>query len=217
MTAGRGGSTSGAAGVATVTAGAGGATPATTTGGVASIVGGASGAGATGNGGNASVIGGAAASTNGSGGAVIITPGALAGTGVNGGLHLRSATGLVFTQQTAATAGADADATLTVAQLINGIYAVAVTTADRTLTTPTGAQISTACGVGLAVGDAFNFSMITTGTGAGLELILAAGDGNVTFVGSVRVGPVIAETSPGSATFRFRNTGENTWVGYRIA
>lgn len=218
LTGGRGGATSGAAGTAIVTAGAGGATPATTTGGIARLIAGAGGAGATGNGGNAEVTGGASLATNGSGGAVIITPGALTGTGVNGGLHLRSPTGLIFDQQTAATTAiADGNWAPTVAEFINGILSGDVTT-GRTLTTPTGAQLSTACGIGLAVGDSFNVYVSLIGSaGADDILTMTAGDGNVTFIGTVTLGPIVAGTAPGAATWRFRNTGTNTWVGYRIS
>ena len=224
MTGGRGGSTSGAAGTAIVTAGAGGATPSTVTGGVARLIAGAGGAGATGNGGNAEVTGGASLATDGNGGAVIVTGGALSGTGVQGGVHLRSkaAAGagdnLVFTQQSAATTAiADGNWAPTVAQFINGILSGDVTT-GRTLTTPTGAQLSTACGIGLAVGDAFNVYVSLIGSaGADDILTMTAGDGNVTFIGTLTIGPIVAGTSPGAATWRFRNTGTNTWVGYRIA
>lgn len=218
LAAGQGGATSGAGGVGSLAGGAGGATPSTATGGVARLRGGASGGGATGNGGNAEVTGGAAASTDGSGGAAIITGGALAGTGVNGGVHLRSSTGLIFVQQTAATTGiADGNWAPTAAQFINGILSGDVTT-GRTLTTPTGAQLSTACGIGLAVGDAFNVYVTMIGSaGADDILTMTAGDGNVTFIGTVTLGPIVASTSPGAGTWRFRNTGTNTWVGYRIA
>jgi len=200
-------------GAVTVAGGAGHATS-TGVGGLATLQGGASGGGATGNGGNAAVTGGAAASTNGSGGAVVITPGALAGSGVNGGLHLRSPTGLIFNQQTAASDIADTAPTLTVAQFINGIVHGNPTT-GRAVTTPTGAALSTACGVGLAVGDSFTFALTTIGVGADDIYTLTAGDGNVTFIGAVTLGPVVTNTSPGSALWRFRNTGANTWVGYR--
>jgi hypothetical protein len=180
------------------------------------LIAGGSGAGATGNGGAAQVTGGAALSTNGSGGAVIITPGALSGTGVNGGLHLRSPTGLVFQQQTVALDLVDTAPTLTVAQFINGICFGNPTT-GRAVTTPTGAALSTACGIGLAVGDSFDFSLTTVGVGADDIYTLTAGDGNVTFIGAVTLGPVVTNTSPGSATWKFRNTGANTWVGYRMS
>lgn len=180
------------------------------------MVGGASGSGATGNGGDTTLTGGAAASTNGNGGSVILTPGALSGTGIQGGVFLRGSVGLHFRQQTAATDIADTAPTLTVAQFINGIVNGNPST-GRAVTTPTGAQISTACGDDLAVGDSFLFTLITVGVGADDIYTLTAGDGNVTFIGAVTLGPVVAGTAPGSATWLFRNTGANTWVGYRLS
>ncbi len=205
--------TSGAGGATTVTGGAGSGTD---VGGAVTLTGGASGAGATGNGGDVTVTGGAAASTNGSGGSVILTPGAKTGSGVAGGNFLRSATGMHFKQQTAAGAGADQAEVLTAAQMINGIFVHTIST-GRTLTTPTGAQISAACGPDLAVGDSFELTVITVGTGADDISTLTAGDGNVTFVGQVTVGPDIQATEGlnNFGTWIFRNTGTNTWVGYR--
>ena len=166
------------------------------------------------NGGNAAVTGGAALSTNGSGGSVILTPGAKVGTGIAGGNFLRSATGLNFFQQAAATAETDANNTIDAADFINGIVVHTVAQA-RTLTTPTGAQISAACPAALAVGDAFYLHVITVGTGADDISTLTAGDGNVTFVGNVTVGPD-SSTFNGYGTWIFRNTASNTWIGYRI-
>lgn len=211
VTGGLGGATNAVGGAATVTAGAGQGTAA---GAVASLVGGASGAGATGNGGNAAVTGGAAASTNGSGGSVILTPGAKAGTGIAGGNFFRSSTGQHWKQQTAATAKADGAETVTAAQMINGIVVFTVTT-GRTLTTPTGAALVAGAPAALAVGDSFDFHLITIGTGADDIATLTAGDGDVTFVGNVTVGPDSA-TNNAYGTWRFRYGGSNAWVGYRI-
>ena len=211
-TAGRGGATSGAAGTAGLIAGAGGASS-TVSGGVATLKGGDSGAGATGNGGNAAVTGGAAASTNGSGGSVVLTPGALTGTGIAGGIFLRSSTSQFWKQQTAPGAGADQAEVLTAAQMIGGIYVHTIST-GRTLTTPTGAAITAGCPAEIATGDSFEFTVITVGTGADDISTLTAGDGNVTFVGNVTVGPD-ASTFNGYGTWVFRKTGASTWVGYR--
>jgi len=211
VTGGLGGATNAAGGAATVTAGAGQGTGA---GAVASVVGGASGAGATGNGGNASLTGGAAASTNGSGGSVVLTPGAKAGSGIAGGNFLRSSTGQHWRQQTAATAKADGAETVTAAQMINGIVVFTVTEA-RTLTTPTGAALVAGAPAALAAGDSFDFHLITLGAGADDIATLTAGDGDVTFVGNVTVGPS-SVTNNAYGTWRFRYTGANAWVGYRI-
>lgn len=119
-----------------------------------------------------------------------------------------------FSYQTAATAEADGAQAVTADQMINGIVVFTVTT-GRTLTTPTGAALTAACPSDLAVGDAFNFHLITLGAGADDIATLTAGDGDVTFVGDVTVGPAAASTTSG-ATFRFRYAGSNAWVGYRI-
>lgn len=211
VTGGLAGATNAVGGAATLTAGAGQGTGA---GAVATVVGGASGAGATGNGGNAAVTGGAAASTNGNGGSVVLTPGAKTGSGIAGGNFLRSATGMHFRQQTAAVAKSDAAAVLTAAEMINGIVVHTIST-GRTLTTPSGADISAGCPAEVATGDSFDLHVITVGTGADDIVTLTAGDGNVTFVGNVTIGPD-SVTNNGYGTFRFRKTGASTWIGYRI-
>jgi hypothetical protein len=227
IAAGLGGATSGAGGVASLTGGAGtagnsaggiskivgGAGQGTAAGGKAQVVGGASGAGATGNGAQAEVTGGAAASTNGSGGSVVLTPGAKAGSGIAGGVIQRSATGQYWKQQPAAVAKADGAETITGAQMIGGIVVFTVTQA-RTMTTPTGAALLAACPADIAAGDSFEFTMITLGAGADDIATLTAGDGDVTFVGDVTVGPGAAGTTS-SGTWCFRYAGVNAFVGYR--
>lgn len=228
ITAAAGGATSGVGGAVTATGGAGtngnsaggavtftgGAGQGTAAGGVASLVGGASGAGATGNGANVALTGGASLATNGSGGSIVFTPGAKAGTGIAGGNFRRSATAMHFEQRAAQVDKADADVSMTAAEMINGIVVHTVST-GRTLTTPTGAAISAGCPASLAVGDCFYLNVITVGTGADDISTLTAGDGAVTFVGKVTVGPNTAAISP-AGTFLFRCTASNTWVGYRV-
>lgn len=117
-------------------------------------------------------------------------------------------------QQPAASAEADGNQAVTAEQMIGGICVFTITT-GRTLTTPTGAVLTAACPSDLAAGDAFDFHLITLGAGADDIATLTAGDGDVTFVGDVTVGPGAAGTTSG-ATFRFRYAGSNAWVGYRI-
>lgn len=119
-----------------------------------------------------------------------------------------------FFHQTAATAEVDGAQAVTADQMIGGIVVFTITT-GRALTTPTGAALTAACPSDLATGDAFDFHLITIGAGADDIATLTAGDGNVTFVGDVTVGPGAAGTTSG-ATFRFRYAGSNAWVGYRI-
>jgi len=117
-------------------------------------------------------------------------------------------------QQAAASAEADGAQTVTAEQMINGIVVHTVTT-GRTLTTPTGAVLTAACPSTLAAGDSFQFHVITVGSGADDISTLTAGDGDVTFVGNVTVGPD-ASTFNGYGTWIFRYTGSNAWVGYRV-
>lgn len=168
--------------------------------------------GATGVGGAATVTGGAGTAGNGSGGSVILQPGAKNGSGLDGGVFNRGTT--QFRKQSAATAKADGAESITAAQMINGIVVFTVTT-GRTMTTPTGAAILAGCPTDIAAGDSFDFTLITIGAGADDIATLTAGDGDVTFVGSVTVGPS-GSTFNDFGTWRFRYTGANAFVGYRV-
>lgn len=117
-------------------------------------------------------------------------------------------------KQATAVAKADADGSVTAEQLINGICVHTVTT-GRTMTTPTGAAITAGCQQVPAAGDSFEFTLITVGAGADDISTLTAGDGAVTFVGDVTVGPAAASTTS-AGTWRFRCTSAGVWVGYRI-
>lgn len=189
-----------------------GGTPGSTGIGGAANVTGSAGGSASGKGGAVNLTGGSGTAGNGHGGSIVMQPGAKHGSGLDGGTFNRGTT--QFRKQAAPGAGTDQNETLTAAQMINGIYVHTIAQA-RTLTTPTGAAISAGCPTDLAVGDSFDFTVITVGTGADDISTLTAGDGNVTFVGKVTVGP---DTAPIAAygTWRFRNTGADTWVGYRV-
>ena len=189
----------------------GGQPGATGVGGAATVVGGAGGS-TSGKGGAAQVTGGAGTAGNAAGGSVILQPGAKNGSGLDGGVFNRGT--YQFRKQAAAIAKADGNETVTGAQIIGGLVVFTITT-GRTLTTPTGALISAACPADLAVGDSFDFSLITIGAGADDIATLTAGDGAVTIVGEPTVGPS-GSTFNCFGTFRFRNTGAGTWVAYRI-
>lgn len=182
----------GAGGAATVTGGAGGAT--------------------SGKGGAVTLTGGAGTNGNADGGSVVLQPGAPNGSGLDGGVFNRGT--YQFRKQAAQIDKADGNQSVTGTQIIGGICVHTITT-GRTLTTPTGAQISAACPTDLAVGDSFDFTLITIGAGADDIDTLTAGDGNVTIVGEPTVGPS-GSTFNCYGTFRFRNTAANTWVAYRI-
>jgi hypothetical protein len=189
----------------------GGTPGATGVGGAATVTGAAGGA-TSGKGGSATVTGGAGTAGNGAGGSVIITGGAKHGSGLDGGIFHRATS--YFRKQAAQVDKADGAESITAAEMINGIIVFTVTT-GRTLTTPTGAAILAACPTDIAAGDSFDLSVITVGTGADDIATLTAGDGDVTFVGNVTVGPD-ASTFNGYGTWRFRYTGANAFVGYRI-
>lgn len=202
-------STSGNAGGAAALLG--GKPGATGVGGAATVTGGAGGA-TSGKGGAATVTGGAGTNGDASGGSVILTPGAKNGTGLDGGVFNRGTYQLQ--KQAAPVEKADADESLTAAQLINGICVFTITI-GRKMTTPTGAAILAALPTDLAVGDSFDFTLITKGAGADDIATMTAGNADVTFVGDVTVGPAAAGTTS-SGTFRFRYTGSNAFVGYRM-
>ena len=92
---------------------------------------------------------------------------------------------------------------------------VQTASAATTVVTRTGAQISAAFAATPAVGDSFELVIINLGA-AGDIITMTAGDGNVTFVGSVTIDDPGADINS-SGTFRFRNTGADTWIGYRVA
>lgn len=122
--------------------------------------------------------------------------------------------GKALFQMAAPTAKADGAAVLTAVQMINGIVVHTVTT-GRTLTTPTGAAITAGLPSTLKTGDCFKLHVITLGAGADDISTLTAGDGNVTFVGNVTVGPE-GSTFNNYGTWIFRYSGSNAWVGYRV-
>lgn len=98
------------------------------------------------------------------------------------------------------------DATLTIAELLTRIV-TATSASAVALTLPTGAL--TDAGVGaLAIGQAFDWSVINLGSSSG-AVTMTAGDAH-TYVGSATV--AIAT----SALFRTRKTAAGTFVTYRV-
>lgn len=189
----------------------GGQPGATGVGGAATVTGAAGGA-TSGKGGAATVTGGAGTAGNGSGGSVVLAGGSPHGSGLAGGVFNRGA--YQFSKQAAQVDKADGNQSVTGAQIIGGICVHTVTT-GRTLTTPTGALITAACPTDLAIGDSFEFTLITIGAGADDISTLTAGDGDVTIVGEPTVGPS-GSTFNCYGTFRFRYSGANAWIAYRV-
>ena len=119
-----------------------------------------------------------------------------------------------FFAQDAPTAEATGAQAIAAADFVNGIVVHSVAAASA-LSTPTGAQIAAVLPTGITIGDAFYLHVITIGVGADDISTLTAGDGSVTFVGNVTVGPDAAGTA-GYGTWIFRMTGATSFVGYRV-
>lgn len=196
--------TGGAGGAVAITGAAGGATTvAAATGGAGATVKITAGAGgADGEGGSG---------TGGAGGDVIIDAGA-GGAGATAGLG-----GLIINRDrvmynTPTPETATNTASLTDAQILSGIL-VCTPTGAATYTMRTGTQIEAALSGSLANNDSFDLTVINIG-GTGDIITMAAADG-VTFVGSLTIDDPGADINS-SGTFRFRRTGANVFVGYRI-
>lgn len=112
---------------------------------------------------------------------------------------------------------ADADATLTVAQIKSGVL-VQTPTVSRILTLPTAALTKTFL---KNVGDSFDFHVVNEGAD-GFAVTLAVGTGG-SAIGSLEVRDKVATTTPASGTslFRIRQTNVTTsseaYVVYRLA
>jgi hypothetical protein len=105
---------------------------------------------------------------------------------------------------------ATATATLTAAQIVNQMLVANPSTSAATYTLPTGALIDAAV-PNATLGSTFDLSIVNTGTSSG-AVTLAVSTG-VTDGGNALV--AIATTS--SQLFRFRKTGDGTYVVYRLA
>lgn len=105
---------------------------------------------------------------------------------------------------------ATATATLTAAQIVNAMLVANPSSSAATYTLPTGALIDAAV-PNATVGSTFDLSIVNIGTASGA--VTLAVSTNVTDGGNALV--AIAVTT--SQMFRFRKTGEGTYVVYRIS
>ena len=108
-----------------------------------------------------------------------------------------------------APATAAGDATLSVAQLTNGILLGSPGSSAAAYTLPTGAVLDAALG-NAKVGSAFDFS-VTNVNGSGGGIINLTTSTGWTLVGLM----TIAATAGTAHTFRARKTGDATWALYR--
>ena len=104
---------------------------------------------------------------------------------------------------------ATATATLTAAQIVNQMLVANPSTSAATYTLPTGVLIDAAVPNAI-VGSTFDLSIVNTGTSSG-TVTLAVSTG-VTDGGNALVATAITS----SALFRFRKTGDGTYVVYRL-
>lgn len=113
-----------------------------------------------------------------------------------------------------ATTFADANATVTVAQLGTGSFVMTPTVAGRTLTLPTAASVA---GYLQQVGESMNFSVVNLGA-TGDTVVIAAGTGG-TLVGNNTVGPAATASGSGIFTVVMTNvtSGSQAYTVTRIA
>lgn len=105
---------------------------------------------------------------------------------------------------------ATATATLTAVQIANQVLVANPSTSAATYTLPTGALIDAAV-PNATVGSTFDLSIVNIGTSSG-AVTLAVSTG-VTDGGNA----VVAIAITTSSLYRFRKTGDATYVVYRIA
>jgi hypothetical protein len=105
---------------------------------------------------------------------------------------------------------ATATATLTAAQVVNQMLVANPSATAATYTLPTGVLIDAAV-PNATVGSTFDLSIVNIGTDSG-AVTLAVSTG-VTNGGNALVAIAVATSS----LFRFRKTGDGTYVVYRVA
>lgn len=138
-------------------------------------------------------------------------------------LFQRFGTGGIIKHQEAETSLTDADATLTIAQLLTNLFTI-VPTANRTLTLPTAANAVAGIS-GVQVNDSIDFTIINESTSTNqASVIISSGTGG-SIVGYNTVNSYSNSTasyfSSGSGVFRLRFTnvssGTESYVVYRIS
>lgn len=137
-------------------------------------------------------------------------------TVLTGQITLRQTAGAPIMTKVSAPSVSTTSTDMTETELLGGMH-VKTPVAAQNWQVPTGTEISAALPSTPAVGDSFEFTVINLG-GAADDITITVATG-VTFVGDVVMRPVAdaATDGTGSATWRFRNTAANVWVGYRIS
>jgi len=106
-------------------------------------------------------------------------------------------------------------ATLTAAQILNGVL-VGTPTAAAAYTMPLAADLVAALPVDFQIGEAFEFSVIDVATTATFDITMTTNTG-WTLVGSMVVDANEAAQQDSSGVFRVRRTAAATFTMYRIA
>jgi len=110
----------------------------------------------------------------------------------------------------------NATATITEADLVDGIITSTGVTGPTLLTLPTGA-LMTAAAPHVPIGGYTDFTVINTGTGAATDVTLQVG-ATFSIVGNPTVGSLTDATIiAGSGRFRAKRTAATTWILYRLA
>jgi len=92
------------------------------------------------------------------------------------------------------TAASNADTVLTAAQIIDGIVTMTPASTDKTITTPTGAEIVTSLGSGVRVGTSFEVTIVNVAAATRAITFTAAATG-VTLGGVAGMATVAAASS----------------------
>lgn len=172
----------------------------------------ASGSVTTGNSGDGTIATGNAAA--GASGNVVLTTGTA--STIRGVIFQRAASVSKHQPAPATMTGA---ATITVAQIINGIIEGTPTTgATRAYTLPTGVDLANALPVSFTTSDSIDFTIINLQATATTDTITLTASVGITIVGK----PIIdsanaAAVYPSSGTFRLRMSAAATFVCYRIS
>lgn len=137
---------------------------------------------------------------------------------VNLGVQIPVAAGGAARMTMPAVATATDTATLTTAQILNGVIH-GTPTAAATYTTPTGTALDTALGASFVAGEAVEFSVANLAATATFDITMAGGTG-VTTVGLTRVGAGSATPNIGdewqAGIFRLRKTATATYQLIRV-
>lgn len=115
---------------------------------------------------------------------------------------------IIGTSPTPATA--TSTATLTAAQITNGLIVADPSTSAATYTLPTVAQVEAVL-TNAKVGSTFRFGIVNLGTSSGVITMSVSGSTGFTYVGLATIAISL------QAGFLARKTGDGAWTVYRVS